>query len=210
MGGKEVRITYDTLFELLRREKEKKELQKLDASFFKDVLSYFKDKQEILSKIDSYSEEEADRIKSQIHNAKRLLKGIYDKREQKIIEKAIIKARTGSNIITTENMLDEEKVLFNELISLLSRFRKNLLVELLNGREIHVEVKKEEKKEKANRQIVRFLDYIPKFVGIDGKVYGPYAREEVAVLPSSIVKLLLDNEKAEVINEEEKKQKEDS
>jgi len=37
---KQVRITYETLYELLRREKSNDELQKLDESFFRDVIEY--------------------------------------------------------------------------------------------------------------------------------------------------------------------------
>ncbi len=203
---RDIRITYETLFEIQRRERETKELQKLDDSFFKDVLNYFKEKQEVLSKLSAYSEDEVDRIKTQIHNAKLLLKKIYDAREKKIVEKAIIKARTKSDIINTENLLKEEKILFDKLVDLLSEFRNNLLMRLIEGKDIIVKEEKKEKEEEKkekDRAIVRFLTYVPKFVGIDGKVYGPFSTDEVAVLPMEIVKVLVDKEKVEVIDEEE-------
>ena len=41
-------ITYDTLYEILRREKFRNELQLLDVEFFDNVLSYLNEKSVIL------------------------------------------------------------------------------------------------------------------------------------------------------------------
>ncbi len=201
MGGENIKITYDTLFEILRREKDRKDLQELDPNFFINVSAYFKDKKEILDKIDDYSEEEADRIKTQIQNAKRLVREIYNTREKKIVEKAIIKARTKSDIITTENMLDEEKELFSRLVELLSTVRESVLNKLLKGKMI--KLKKAKPQEKNNRILVRFLAQIPEFVGIDGETYGPFNPDEIAVLPEKIANILINTEKAEQIKEED-------
>ncbi len=201
MGGENIKITYDTLFEILRREKDRKDLQELDPDFFINVSAYFKDKKEILDKIDDYSEEEADRIKTQIQNAKRLVREIYNTREKKIVEKAIIKARTKSDIITTENMLDEEKELFSRLVELLSTVRESVLNKLLKGK--MVKLKKAKPQEKNNRILVRFLAQIPEFVGIDGETYGPFNPDEIAVLPEKIANILINTEKAEQIKEED-------
>ncbi len=201
MGGENIKITYDTLFEILRREKDRKDLQELDPDFFINVSAYFKDKKEILDKIDDYSEEEADRIKTQIQNAKRLVREIYNTREKKIVEKAIIKARTKSDIITTENMLDEEKELFSRLVELLSTVRESVLNKLLKGKMI--KLKKAKPQEKNNRILVRFLAQIPEFVGIDGETYGPFNPDEIAVLPEKIANILINTEKAEQIKEED-------
>ena len=40
----DVIITYETLYELLMREKSRAEIQKLDNDFFNDVIKYIKDK----------------------------------------------------------------------------------------------------------------------------------------------------------------------
>jgi DNA replication initiation complex subunit (GINS family) len=201
MGGNEIKITYDTLFEILRREKDRKELQKLDDNFFADVSAYFKEKNDILDKIDDYSEEEADRIKTQIHNARRLVRELYNTREKKIVEKAIIKARTKSDIITTENMLADEKKLFEKLVGVLSNFRSDTLTQLLKGNK--TAVKKVVEKKVEERVMVRFLAQIPEFVGIDGNTYGPFSIDEISVLPKKIADILVNTEKAEIINEED-------
>ena len=48
--SKDIVITYDTLFEILRNEKTKGDLQKLHETFFNDVTSYLNEKQETLTK----------------------------------------------------------------------------------------------------------------------------------------------------------------
>ena len=45
---REVIITYDTLYEILRREKYRPELQSLEPTFFKDVTKYIEEKKSIL------------------------------------------------------------------------------------------------------------------------------------------------------------------
>ena len=48
MAEKDVIITFDTLFDLARREKYREEIQKIDPKFFEDVIKYFNEKQAIL------------------------------------------------------------------------------------------------------------------------------------------------------------------
>ena len=57
--SKEVAITFETIYEILRREKNKEDLQRIDNDFFQDVLNYLKEKQQIyldsLKKTDLFS-----------------------------------------------------------------------------------------------------------------------------------------------------------
>ena len=45
----DVIITYETLYELLRKEKYRTELQKLDPEFFKHVVTYLNEKEAIIA-----------------------------------------------------------------------------------------------------------------------------------------------------------------
>jgi len=113
----EVTITYETLFELLRREKERSELQKLDSSFFANVLRYLKDKQTIITKqqTDLFSAEEKKKTEEQLSNVKKILKEFYDKREKKIMSMAIDKSKNKSSIIDNSVFLKEERELFDNI-----------------------------------------------------------------------------------------------
>ena len=69
----DVLITHETLYELLRREKSRDEIQKLDDNFYGDVLTYIKDKKAILdsqkSKDNIFSSQEVQKTKKQMDNA---------------------------------------------------------------------------------------------------------------------------------------------
>jgi DNA replication initiation complex subunit (GINS family) len=51
----EITITYETLYEVLRREKNKTELQELDPLFHTKLVKYIKEKKEILRSRIHYS-----------------------------------------------------------------------------------------------------------------------------------------------------------
>ena len=112
MEKKEIVITHETLFEILKREKDRTELQKLDASFFEDVVNYIREKRSILGNESPFSADEKRNTERQIENIRRILKDLYDKREKKVIGMALDKSRTKSNVMDTSALLNEEKMLF--------------------------------------------------------------------------------------------------
>ena len=137
MAEKDINITYETLFDLLRREKSRAELQKLDNSFFEDVNSYIKEKHAILKdqqmKIGMSAIAEKEKTEKQIENIKSMLKGLFEKRQQKIVEMAIIKSRTSFDTTDYSALLKEEREMFDELFELLQNFKKKVLVRLVTA-----------------------------------------------------------------------------
>src|SRR3989338_4305293 len=125
----EVLITYETLFELLKRERERSDLQKLEPSFFSEVISYVKDKKKILdAKSDSvFAPEERKKTERQLENIYKILRELYERREKKIIQLALDKSRTRSNLIDTSTLLKEEKVFFDAITDLLDNYREAIL-----------------------------------------------------------------------------------
>ena len=147
--NKEINITYETLFELLRREKNREELQKLDNNFFLDVVDYLKDKKSALDipKNDIFAAEERRKAENQLENIKNILKEIYEKRERKIMNMALDMSRTSvgilnSEIIDTSNMLKEEKLLFDCLVQNLNNIRQGVLFNILEAKIPCIEEKK--------------------------------------------------------------------
>ena len=117
MEAKEVNITYETLFELLKREKDTADLQKLDPSFFNDFVDYLNEKKKLLVKEDTlFSYDEKKKVEKQIDNAKRIIKEIYERREKKILGIALTKSRSKSSVIDTSSLLENEKNPFLFLI----------------------------------------------------------------------------------------------
>ena len=91
----EIVITYETLFELLKREKDTTDLQKLEPNFFNYFVDYLNEKKNMLNKEDTlFSYDEKKKVEKQIENAKRIIKEIYESREKKILNIALMKSRT--------------------------------------------------------------------------------------------------------------------
>ena len=152
----EVNFTYETLYELLRREKNKEELQELNEEFQKQALEYLKEKQELydetLKKDDLFSINEREALHTQINNIRKLLKDFYDKRERKIIDMAINAVKINRKVIDTSALLISETTLFEELIDVLEKSRKEILLNMLLLRK-PIDVKeKTETKEKEHKQ----------------------------------------------------------
>ena len=89
--GSEINITFETLYDLLRREKGKEELQQLEETFFKEVVQYLQEKNRLLESKsgddDLFSVGEKDKLEAELRNIKRILKELYDKREKKVIRR---------------------------------------------------------------------------------------------------------------------------
>lgn len=217
METKEVNITYETLFELLKREKDMTDLQKLDPNFFNDFVDYLNEKKNILGKEDSlFSDGEKKKVEKQIDNAKRIIKEIYERREKKIMNIALIKSRTKSDVMDTSSFLENEKRFFDEIVKVLDVFRSDVINNIIDGKqasetatdkeevnkkEINENDKKDDdkKEEVKNTKLVRFLHVVPKFVGKELEEYGPFAEEDIANLPIEIADLLINKGRVEEI-----------
>jgi DNA replication initiation complex subunit (GINS family) len=201
-------ITYETLYEILRREKYKTELQPLDKDFFKNVLNYLKEKQEILdsqkNKETFFNFTEIQKTQTQLDNIKKILKELYERRENKIIQIALFSSRAKTKN-DTSMMLPEEKSLYEHLNRVFSSHRDGILHNLLsyNFPDLIEKEKpkdiKTERKEQEKIKLVRFLYAIPKFVGDDLNIYGPFEEEDISSLPVDIANILIKKQRAEEI-----------
>lgn len=209
METKEINITYETLFELLKREKDTTDLQKLEPNFFNYFVDYLNEKKDMLNKEDTlFSYDEKKKVEKQIENAKRIIKEIYERREKKILNIALMKSRTKSNVIDASALLENEKKFFDEIVKVLNLFRNEVINNIITGEYTSkAAVEHEEKDEKnmpeedKSTKIVRFLYAVPKFVGKELEEYGPFAEEDIANLPAEIADVLITKGNVEEINE---------
>ena len=221
MEAKEVNITYETLFELLKREKDTADLQRLEPSFFDNFVEYLNEKKDMLNKEDAlFSYYEKKKVEKQIDNARRLIKEIYERREKKILNIALIKSRTKSHVIDTSSLLDNEKKFLGDIEKVLNAYRGDIIYNVMEGKPVllvnHQEkVAKGEinaasnaandvngiKEEAKSTRLVRFLYSVPRFIGTELEEYGPFAEEDIANLPAEIAELLIGKGKVEEIKE---------
>ena len=222
-SAKEVNITYETLFEVLKRESDMADLQKLEPNFFSNFVEYINEKMKMMEKEDSiFSYDEKKKVERQIDNAKRMVKELYERREKKIINIALIKSRTKSNIIDISTLLGGEKKFLEEVENLLNQYRDDVMRNIIEGRSVPYlrpnlpETPREQgnfehpgrdfldnaKKEPEKKEVklVRFLCPVPKFVGKELEQYGPFSEEDIASLPSEIADLLIGKGRVEEIN----------
>ncbi|HME87288.1 MAG TPA: hypothetical protein VKE88_02655 [Candidatus Nanoarchaeia archaeon] len=201
-------VTYEMLFEILRKEKNHEELQKLHESFFGEVKGYLSEKNAALqerTRLDQFtegSENEQAALRIQIHNIKKLIKDIIDRRERKVIEMALNKAKTEANIIDTSLLLPEESSFFEQQIRVIQGFRTAIL-------EVPSSVQEAPKPkdlnmapgEKSVKELkkVHIIESVPKFVGVDLEVYGPYNTSDEIELHQMIADMLIKTNKAKIV-----------
>lgn len=198
--GERINITYETLFDMLRNEKRRDELQKLEKGFYEHLAQYIKEKEE-LSVSDQgselFSHAEQQKAVKQLENIRKLVRELYERREKKIVNLALISSRTGS-LIDKSALLEPEQQLFNELQGVFSKHRDSVLVHVLSARQPQIGAERagsapqlEAVSECKPTKLVRFLKPVPKFVGKELEVYGPFEEEDVANLPVEIADLLI-------------------
>jgi DNA replication initiation complex subunit (GINS family) len=189
----EINITYETLFELERRERSREELQELTQTFLPDVADYFQAKEQILSSQRQQGTDEARKTEVQLESAQKVLKKLFEKREKKILLMALSKSRTGSDIFDTSRMLPEEKELYDEILTLILLKRRQIT-------SLQKEAKHPQQEEKQSEsKVVRFLQPVPRFLGRELEPYGPFDKEQVASLPTAIAQVLIAKQRAEEI-----------
>ncbi len=125
-------ISYDTIMELLRNEKDRSDLQKLDEVFYEALYDYLSAKLNNLnnaSGTDSYQ-----KLMLEFNNLKRMINDLYDRRERKIVTLALLKARTPSAITDFSAMHPLEKSFFNALVELFESYRNTIIGSLFEGK----------------------------------------------------------------------------
>ncbi len=161
-------ITFELIRKIQREEQSSQKLVKLPENFFDAVAEYISKKRR---------NRDDKRSVLEVRNIERLIEDIFNRRERKIINMAIINARTG---ILPENLTEEEKIFYQSLLETIKKRRENNLKKIL-----------EEKKEEIVTLVV-FKEDFPEFLGIDEKTYGPFKKGDIARLPEENIRPLLE------------------
>ncbi len=185
-------ITYPEIYEYLRKEKYNEQLQQLPRNFFKDLAEYFDDKKRIAGKTDETFNDAIVKTKKQLENAITVLRELITRRQRKIINVALVAAKTGISKRDSENMLDNEKRLFDAIIKELEQEEANV-TSLING------ISKE--KDLKNK-LVRFIQETDEFSDLEGNKLGPFKAGDIANIPTEVADILVGNRQAVLVNEE--------
>ena len=180
-------MTYEALYDTLRREKTRNELQKLPDNFFGDVAKYLIEKKSILESQDKkdsvFASKEVEKTKMQIKNSKLILNELIEKREFKIMQLALSASKTNQDY--SEMLSACENDLYNNIRDVVTSFRSKINDGLNNSKKIE------------NKMIkLKFLENVPEFIGENMQKYGPFEPGNEAEIPPIVANILLEKKNA--------------
>lgn len=156
-------LTFEELRDYERKEREERKLQKLPENFLTELKALYAQKKK--------SKDTSPSNAILFENVKRSIMRLFEARERKLIEHALFSARTGIEI---ENLLEEEKMLFENIKLQIEKFRKKFFDEL----------------EKAEPQEKFVATKTGEFIGPDTKTYT-LKEGEIVELPQKVVNAFL-------------------
>ncbi len=185
-------ITYNDIYEALRRERYSEQLQDLGKGFVQEVSGYFKEKKSISEKSEDMFSDAISKTKKQFENAISMFKELMLRRKKKLLNLAFVAAETGISKRDYENMIPFEKDVFDKIMKNLEEGDKKLSG-LLNG---------QQEEEKKKNRLINFLQDTDEFLGLDGDKLGPFKKGDLVNISTDIAAILVTDNKAEYVNEE--------
>jgi len=186
-------ITYNELYDALRKERYSEQLQPIPKNFVKEVAVYLKDKKKIADKESDDFSDTVTKTKKQFENSIAIFKELMLRRKKKILELAFIAAETGISKRDFENMLAVEKECFDMIMKSLEKGDKKV-AQMLKG--------SDEGGEKSKNKMIAFIDDTGEFLDLEGEKVGPFKKGDVANLPEEIANILIVDKKAEAVEED--------
>jgi len=185
-------ITYNELYDALRKERYSEQLQPIPKIFIKEVAAYLKDKKEIANKKDDDFSDTILKTKKQFENSIAIFKELMLRRKKKILELAFVAAETGISKRDFENMLAIEKESFDGIMKSLEKSDKKM-DKILRGLD---------EEERPKNKMVVFVEDTGEFLDLEGSKVGPFKKGDVANLSEEISNILIIDKKAEAIVED--------
>ncbi|NTV22906.1 MAG: DNA replication complex GINS family protein [Nanoarchaeota archaeon] len=213
-------ITYELIYELVRKEKTSDDIQAISPDTYKKIVSYLRTKLEIYKLESAKETAEAENVKLQIQSARKLVKELYERRERKILQLAVNRSRTKSETVSTVGLLPEEIPIFEQTTLLLDQFRASLLLPVINAKSVEAQAPAEHvaapapkapepvkvqavpsKPEQGQKKdlTIKFVGPVPRFRGFNLEIYGPFDEGDTATLPEPFAKLLIEKKRATLI-----------
>ena len=213
---------YEKLYQHWLHEFEQPNLTDLNRKLFDQYTN-------VLKSVDTHQEDETDTIKFKVFESyKNNITFLYDDlqkmRELKIINTALVLKE-----LNLENVLEAEKLLYQNIVSSIKGYRKVKAISIFEGQEvskpeeqIQIEddrvpeiddtepiIEKEseisetiirQEREELDFMLLRFIKNTPPLVGIDLINYGPFEQEDLASIPSQNAKILILEKFAEKVD----------
>ena len=185
-------ISYNDIYEILRKEKYSEVLQPLPKNFVEDFTAYLEEKRSENPSIEEgLFSDSIVKSKKQLENSISLFRELMLRRKKKLLSLVFVAAETGIMKRDYENMLAHERDVFDKLVRAFEEGDKELS-KLLIGRK---------GREGDKNRMVMFNQNVEEFVGMSGEIIGPYSSGELANLDSKIAEILVSGGKATFVDE---------
>lgn len=162
-----------------REERKSAELQHLDRDFYQQVGVYLVGLGQELSSVEDPFSAEAQILQDTLKSEKNSVNKLIDQRVKKIVRRALRNARSACREETFQGMTEEEEEIYRQMLSAIVSGREAILAHVAR-----TERRGPGKKDTSSEyEVIRLLDSVPLFVGVDGKNYR-LNKDDVAVLPA--------------------------
>ncbi len=181
-------ITYNEIYETLRKEKYSEQLQPLPKNFIPEIGEYIKDKGKVSEQEHNLFSQATAKSNKQLENAISLFHELMTRRKKKILTLAFIAIETGISKRDYENLADFEKEMFDKIVKSLEESTKKI-EDYLHGI-----------KENSNL-LIMFLEDVDEFLDFEGNKIGPFTKGEISNLSKETAEILIESNKAEIVEE---------
>ncbi|HEY7227538.1 MAG TPA: hypothetical protein VH481_05375 [Nitrososphaeraceae archaeon] len=189
------RIDLDIILELLKKERQISKIQAMSPDIYKKVAQLIKE----------LSVQKYEGLESDVHNELiRMImlstKSLIELRTRKLLENSKGKPFSHSSLSTDDysKLTDEEKYIFDEQRKVSQR--KDLILQSLTAGNVN-NLDSISNIIRSRMIIIRFLESIDPFMGVDMAKYGPFIKEDVAILPFENARSLIERKVAVEIND---------
>jgi DNA replication factor GINS len=178
-----MKVTYELIRKIHRLEKKSNELTKLSDSFIEELKKYIDEEKSNIKDTNIFDDTQIRKM----YNIKNMVEEIFSIRQKKIINKAILKYKTGEDKIS--NLILPEQKMYDKILNNIKDYF-NIIEEVF--------VDKKTKKKHSLLKVKVSQDF-PKFIGTDMNEYGPFKEGEIVELPESTAKLIINKNIGEIV-----------
>ncbi len=177
-----------SLMDIYRKERMSPYLQDVGEDFYSEMDSAIKElhsQYEECSKKGELSRQ--GRVLKELENVKSVIKDLHEIRERKVVLSALNHVRREGDEMEVENLTEDERKTFEDVIDVLKKNRKTNLKKAKKNSPNKKPPKEGNVQEeiKGSLVTVRITKDLPSIVGADGKVYGAFEEEDIATLPDA-------------------------
>jgi len=190
----------------LQKEKEKKTLLNLQKDFYVKVSELLKKYKKQLEAYKSDSKEYREAIAT-IDRLKESLSELINIRTSKIITNTVLEVKEDLNIISEDFLEEEEKLLYSLVKKILKSYKENIQNKIINGEEIDINkffsdinINVSLYQNKIDKNIVVIKNQLPKIVGPNGKIYGPFKVGDIIILNNNFAEKLENTGIGKIVN----------